>query len=406
MRSRTLLAVAVTIACTPDQSGLIPPQAEFLVTTGSSTVWVRSGKQGVRLRSSPLVLARYGGRFYEVYVVDDDRSYYDAIFVGQRIYRRDLVTGDSALVYEDSVVPDAAYRYGSTHPREPRLHPDEEASESPRSNATTDVEILDLHGPFLSYEQHLDLDLAEGGDRHETRRGVVDLRSGRRALVGDVAGDTAGARVLREGHRTFVAALDSVLAAGDPRARRAASALGDFEFDSTSFVIANEQRRATVEFLAPGRRGEAGGLGLPLPPIDLGTPVWWREIVDRLPESSADSTRDRWSRPGFTVEARYDTASAEATLVLRDSAEREWVGGKLAEAASQIYWLDAPPLDSAERRGLARAFDEAAMYNENVRSVVRPRTPPLPRVVAVALTAQRPARPSRHRRVHHGPPTR
>ena len=376
------------------------------MSTGTSTVWVRSGEQGVRLRSSPLMLARYGGHFYEVYVVDDDRSYYDAIFVAQRIYRRDLVTGDSALVYEDSVVPAAAHRYGSAHPREPRLHPDEEASESPRSNATTDVEILDLHGPFLSYEQHLDLDLAEGGDRHETRRGVVDLRSGRRASVVDVAGDTAGARVLRDGHRVFVAALDSVLTAGDPRARRAASALGDFEFDSTSFVIASERRRAAIEFLAPGRRGEAGGLGLPLPAVEVGAPAWWGEVAEGLPEASADSTRDQWRRPGYTVEARYDTTSAEATLVLRDSAQREWVGGKLTEGASKIYWLDAQPMDSLERRGLSRAFDEAAMYNEDVRTVRSPGAPRVPRLVAVARSTPRTPTPTRHRRAAHAPTKR
>jgi hypothetical protein len=347
------------------------------------------------------MLARYGGRFYEVYVVDDDRSYYDAIFVGQRIYRRDLVTGDSALVYEDSVVPDVATRYGAAHPREPRLRPEEEASETPRSNATTDVEILDLHGPFLSYEQHLDLDLAEGADQHETRRGVVDLRSGRRASVGDVAGDTVGPRVLGAGQHAFVAALDSVLAAGDPRARRAASALGDFEFDSASFVLAAEGRRPTVEFLAPGRRGEAGGLGLPLPPIEIGTPAWWRDVEGGLPETTPDSTRDEWRRTGYSVEARYDSSSAEATLVLRDSARHEWVAGKLPEAPAQIYWLDAEPLDSAERRGLARAFDEAAMYNESVRTVSRPSSAPAARIVAVALAGPRSARPARHRRTHH-----
>ena len=397
-----LLAVAsVAAACTREHRGPLPPPAEFLVATGVSTVWVRSGADGVRLRSSPLMLARYGGRFYEVYVVDDDRSYYDAIFVGQRIYRRDLVTGDSALVFEDSVVPDAAHTYGSSHPREQRLHPDEEASESPASNATTDVEILDLHGPFLSYEQHLDLDLAEGGDRHETRRGVVDMRSGRHASVGDLAGDTAATRILHEGRRAFVAALDSVLTARDPRARRAATALGDFEFDSTSFVVASEQRRPTIEFLAPGRRGEAGGLGLPLPPISLGQPAWWADVADGLPDVSRDSTRDRWSRSKYTVEARYDSAGLEATLVLVDSTRREWVGGKLTDAAAQIFWLDAQPLDSLERRGLARAFDEAAMYNENVRTVARPQPRRGVRVVPAALATSRPATPTRHRRVHH-----
>src|SRR5918997_278418 len=72
-----------------------PPTAEFLVSAGDSTYWIRTDTTGVRVRGSPILLARYGGQFYEVYVTDDDRSFRDAAFVGQRIYRRDLVTGDA-----------------------------------------------------------------------------------------------------------------------------------------------------------------------------------------------------------------------------------------------------------------------------------------------------------------------
>jgi hypothetical protein len=82
------------------------------------------------------------------------------------------------------------------------------------------------------------------------------------------------------------------------------------------------------------------------------------------------------------------------------------MGGRLAEAASKIYWLDAQPLDSLERRGLARAFDEAAMYNEDVRTVARPRAPRAPRVVAVALSTTRMPTPTRHRRAAHAPAKR
>jgi hypothetical protein len=34
------------------------------------------------------------GRFYELNVTDDDRSYGDAVLVGQRVYRRDLENDD------------------------------------------------------------------------------------------------------------------------------------------------------------------------------------------------------------------------------------------------------------------------------------------------------------------------
>src|ERR671915_677676 len=96
-------AVLVVCACASDAP---PPASEFLVSAGDSTYWVRTDTTGVRVRGSPILLARYGGQFYEVYVTDDDRSFADATFVGQRIYRRSLVSGDSTLVFEDSVVSD------------------------------------------------------------------------------------------------------------------------------------------------------------------------------------------------------------------------------------------------------------------------------------------------------------
>src|SRR5918997_426201 len=141
-----LAAVVLLVAgaCRPQGP---PPTAEFLVSAGDSTYWIRTDTTGVRVRGSPILLARYGGQFYEVYVTDDDRSYTDALFVGQRIYRRDLVTGDSTLVYEDSLVPGMARSYGAANPRARPLGPDEDADEEPSTSTTSEVTILDVHGP-------------------------------------------------------------------------------------------------------------------------------------------------------------------------------------------------------------------------------------------------------------------
>ena len=57
-----------------------------------------------------------GGRFYELYVADDDRSYFDALLIGQRIYRRDLVSGDSVQVFEDVRVTGIARSYATDAP--------------------------------------------------------------------------------------------------------------------------------------------------------------------------------------------------------------------------------------------------------------------------------------------------
>src|SRR5919109_1778453 len=145
MRHPTKAALAVVTvlawACGPAAP---PPTAEFLVAAGDSTYWVRTDTTGVRVRGSPILLARYGGQFYEVYVTDDDRSFTDAMFVGQRIYRRDLVTGDSTLVFEDSVVPGMARSYAAANPGARRLRRHEEAPDEPGTSTTADVTVLDV----------------------------------------------------------------------------------------------------------------------------------------------------------------------------------------------------------------------------------------------------------------------
>ncbi|HWJ45606.1 MAG TPA: hypothetical protein VNR63_09485, partial [Gaiellaceae bacterium] len=92
-----------------------PPTAEFVLSAGDSSFWVTSLAGKIRIRGAPLELAVAGGRFYELYVADDDRSYGDAVLVGQKVYRRDLVTGDSVLLFQDTVVSRLARLYGRLH---------------------------------------------------------------------------------------------------------------------------------------------------------------------------------------------------------------------------------------------------------------------------------------------------
>jgi hypothetical protein len=69
------------------------------------------------VRASSLFLARWDDRLAEVYVADDERAFDDgAWFSAQRVYRRDLLTGDSALVVADPTVPRLAARHAVRHP--------------------------------------------------------------------------------------------------------------------------------------------------------------------------------------------------------------------------------------------------------------------------------------------------
>src|ERR1700694_6220932 len=73
-----------------------PPTAEFLVSAGDQTYWVRSDNSGLRIRGSPLILARTGGRSYEIFVTEIDRSFPKALLRGARVFRRALDGGHIA----------------------------------------------------------------------------------------------------------------------------------------------------------------------------------------------------------------------------------------------------------------------------------------------------------------------
>ena len=208
------LAAAMLLACDrdvpprPDGRGDVPveprrpaPRAELLLEAGDSTFWVRSGPDGIRLRGSPVLLARVDGRFQELYLADDDHSFYDAVFVGQRLWRRDLVGGDSTLLFEDTLVAGAQRRWAARHPDAEPLDEDDTESDDPATMATSEIQVLDVVGPYVSYELHSDVDVVGEPHRHVRRRGVVDVRTGRAASLDGIVGAPAVSRVIAEARR-------------------------------------------------------------------------------------------------------------------------------------------------------------------------------------------------------------
>ena len=373
MRYFRLLVPLLSAACSGSQ-GPGPPPAEFLVAAGDSTFWITSGPQGIAVRGAPIALARIEGRLYELYVTDDDRSYYDAVMVGQRLYRRDLLTGDSAVVIEDTTVARLARAYAAAHPNETRLEPHENASDDPEIYATADIEIVAVHGPWLSYEHHSDIGLPDGSEIHSIRRGVVDLRTRASTMIETLFGDAEGARVVAEARRTFADGIDSLLASPEPEAQDIGGVIRDLRFDPASFSIARVGSEPAVSFLVPGEGDWAVDLAFPMSPIRVAAPQWWSEIRPLLPTSPDSAPHEIWDRVGASagVIARHDTSEQVVALVLRDSADREWKATQVPPPVEWLLWLDSPPLDSATRRGLKRAFDEAALYSDETRIVSLP----------------------------------
>jgi hypothetical protein len=343
-----------------------PPRAEFLVVGSDSTYWISTMEGRPEVRGEPLVLARFGGRWYEVYSADDDKSYNDALLVGQFLYRRDLRTGDSALVFADTAVPRMAEAYARAHPDEKPLTADEDGEPDPSQQATAELDILDVFGPFLSYEYRLDVSTRGGSSWRATHRGVLDLRSGKPSGVRDLFGAANGDRLIATGRHQFEIMRDSVSRVAfslGPDERRAAAALAQQKFDDHSFSITTLAGRAAIAFHVPGRGDGPEGNGLELEPLPVDSVAW--SLDSASARARTDSTgSEYWDAARYRVIARYDTTGDVARLSIADSAMREWPLASVGAPVHRVDWLDRPPISASDRQALVRAFNAASMYGE------------------------------------------
>ena len=373
----TLTSVAMLAGCGIGRSAprSLPP-VSFLVSAGDSTFWVERDSAGTRVRRSGMLLTEHGGRFYELYLTDDDRSFFDAVILGQRVYRRDVASGDSLLLVGDSAIVALATDYAARHPHEYPLGPDEDAAEEPALHATTDTELLDASGPYLTIEQHLDVEAVGGRDQHVTRRSLIDVRDGHVVSVDDLVGASQAAAIYRQGQRLFAAALDSIRRVHDERGRRAATALTGFVFDSLSFAFVEEEGIPAVAFLVPGRGPRAGGYSLSLPSLPIVAGPWWSPIRAGLPgRPGGAGGLAVWSAGGYDVVAREDSSGDFADLIVR-AAPNEWPVARVPTPVRRIRRLDASIVDPSMVRALRRAFDESALYSGELKTAVRPAPSP------------------------------
>ena len=339
------------------------PEAEFIVSAGDSTYWVRSSGSQMRVRGSPMVLARLDKRFQELYVVDEDDSFENALFVGQRLYMRDLISGDSTELFRDTLVAALADKYQRRHPDARRLAPDEETAEEPATTATAEVSVLGVNGPFLSIEYHADTSGAGDDTWHMTRHAVIDLRTARQVALTDVLGAAEGDALVKRGRALYRETVDSIRRDRRPEARRAAQALGRFRFDGNSFSIVAPNGTMMIAFSAPGAGSGGEGFVLPMRPLPVVEPSWWVDARTALPTSTRER-EELWSRGDYVVKATYDTSARPVMLTLADSAGHEFPVAGVSAPVHRIYWLDRPAIDRSERMALTRAFDEAAQYDD------------------------------------------
>jgi hypothetical protein len=197
MRYTTALSLVLTGACALPPPP--PPTAEFLVSAGDQTYWVRSDQTGLRIRGSPLILARTGGRYYEVFVVEIDRSYPKALFSGERVFRRDVASGDSAMIYDDTTIIRMAADYRQRHPNAPVLGPDDDPDDNIDVSAVGETDILNVLGPYVALEHRLSIERADEHGQDDTTRDVIDLRDGKPVALDRMLRDSTVQEAAGEG---------------------------------------------------------------------------------------------------------------------------------------------------------------------------------------------------------------
>jgi hypothetical protein len=368
------LTAAALAACGGASSA--PPPAEFVVTLGDTSLWVRTGPDvrpgGVEVRRAPLLLARVDGRFQELYVTEDDYSFPDAVFAAQTVWRRDLESGDSVVVYGDATAPRLAMAYGRRHPHELPLAPDESGTEEPSVTAVTEAFVVDVLGSLATVETFMDLHPERGEPTHVARRRVVDLRRGTELTLADLLGDSVSARVVAHGRAAFAQARDSARSRAPRRgdaATRTAAALDRLAFDERSFALAPVRRDPGIVFYVPGQDVEAEVYALPLPAIPVPDGEWWLEARGTLPvDDGARDARARWPRANVALEAQ--PAREGVRLVLRDGDGRSWPITQVTDSVRRVYWLDGPASSARARAALARAFHDASLYDGELRAAV------------------------------------
>lgn len=341
------------------------PHAEFVIAAADSAFWVRSDVDGIRVRSAQLMLTQVGGRFSELYVADVDQSFYDAVYVGQRLFKRDLVTGDSMVLFADTLMPVLARAYAAANPDERPLSPDEEGNENPRTIATAELIVLDAHGPWLSFEYRTDIDVIGGPSAHGSRRGVLDLRTGALASLEALLGPAAARAVIAQGRDRWRVATDSlsVVAADhglDPRVE-----LQGLAFDPRSFILGVVDREPVIRFSITQSAARNAAASYELEPIPIDPPAWWAEVratfaVEESPDEHA------WLRDDFTLVAKdASQRSARVAFLLRDDAGSEWRLGSVPAPVLRVMWI-ADSLAPGTRAALTKAFHQSAFQSGGV----------------------------------------
>ncbi len=343
-----------------------PPRAEFLLSTAGFDVLGQTGGAGdprarraarARRVRRPLLRALHRRR----------RSLLRrALLVGERLYRRDLITGDSAVVFADTTVPRIAAAYAQAHPDERPLDPDEEGEAESR-------DFGDRRGrrarrlrsvPVVRVSRRR---RGAGHDRRGTRRGAAcsifapadQLSSATcSATRSRCAIDEHGSAKLRAAARLRRA--DAPDAERNGPARAPTRSRGS-HFDERSFTLSNAGGEPGRDIRRSGsRRGRPKGTSsssIPSRRRQCPGGVDWSAGCDGPTTPTTIGGTD----PAIGLLARYDTSGESRTCRIAD--RRAGSGrrlGALAVAPDRLARSSAIS-DTSEQRWRARSMQRRIM---------------------------------------------
>jgi hypothetical protein len=359
----------------------VPPDSEFLLAAGDSTYWVTSGASGARVRSAPILLTQIDGQFFEIFIADDGVDYEDAGFAVSRVFSRNVNLQDSVLLFDEGSVMREATAWKQRHPDESPVNPDDEPLPAdPATMVSEEIEVVDVHGPWVTINHLLDIDIADNTPhRHVGKRHVIDVRTGTTGTLDVLFGADEARRLVEAGRRSFQQLTDSIRRTSDDRAEVARETLDSFRFDATSFGLANIARQPAVAFMVPGNGIDGEALALNLPPIQARAPDWWTVVAPTLPMWARDSSSLRWTRSRVAVVARPNEDGDALAVALRVGAagtdSTEWPVTTVRAPAFQLIPLDTPALPASMRAALARAFDASSTLGGEAQVASLPTRP-------------------------------
>ncbi len=362
------LVMASLVACAPSPRDSARPEAEFLVVTDDSTAWVRSAADTVVVTRAPMLVATLAGRLIEIYVAEEPIDFEDATFLVTRVFRRDLVSGDSALVFADSTVLREAREYMRAHPTAERLGEDDAATPAARALEAS-ITPLDVVGPTLGIEVHVDRTVGELGT-HDTYRATVDLASGKRLRVADIASAGTASLTLQRAQQDLNAAVALAGRRAGPVGKAASRAMAALLFDSLSFTLSRAGDSLAAQFLVHDEQviDEARDTHrFSLEPVPFAAPTWWNGARGPLPRRLADSSA-RIELGALSLDVAYDSEDV-AQIAARTSTGARPVT-RMRGPVRRVITVGDSLIQPAGlwRQALERAFSESGYYSEEVRA--------------------------------------